>query len=111
MAELRIDYDLTVSKANQIKALSDDMLVIINKLKKIEADVPSYWNGEASNQYLLECEKLLKYLIKLDSRITEFGDSIIKIANIIKEADESVSSSTSGLPAGGGSGGGGGGAW
>ncbi|MGN1318649.1 MAG: WXG100 family type VII secretion target [Lachnospirales bacterium] len=100
MADMRIDYDLTVAKAKRIKELSGDMLTIISKLKGHEAEIQQYWRGEASNQYIDECEKLISYLIKLDLKISEFGDSIIKIANIIKTADENSRKMASNLTTG-----------
>lgn len=100
MADISINYYSTVSKAKQIKDLSNKMLVVISRLKKLENDIQHNWHGEAGNQYINECEVLIKYLLKLDLKISEFGDSIIKIANIIKEADESRAKSASALSSG-----------
>lgn len=100
MANINIDYDSTVSKGNQIKEISNNMLTILAKLKGLENDIQLNWKGEASKQYIDECEKLVHYLTKLDLKIAEFGDTVIKIANIIKEADESTASTASGLTTG-----------
>lgn len=100
MANISIDYQSTIYKANQIKALSDKMLVVIAKVKRLEDEIQHNWQGEASKQYIKECETLVKYLVHLDLKISEFGDAIIKIANIIKQADESNAKSASGLSSG-----------
>lgn len=88
MAEIRLDYELTIMKAKQIKELSTKMNSIIDKLKHLESNIYTYWRGDASDQYIIECEKLIKYLVNTNVKINDFSDYIIKIANIIREAEE-----------------------
>jgi WXG100 family type VII secretion target len=88
VASIRIDYALAVSKAKKIKELSEDVARISQSVQSLREDTESYWQGEAAEVYRNQCEYLENYLRKLDSKMDSLATSIIRIANIIKEADE-----------------------
>lgn len=110
MAEIRINYELTVSKGKQIIELSDELRNLINGLETIQSESGVYWQGEAADAYRRQIDELTDYIKKLFFDMSELGSTIIKIANIIKSADEAVARSTGGF-SGGGRGGGGGRGW
>ncbi len=110
MAEIRINYELTVMKGRQIKELSKELNTVIYKLEELQSESASYWQGEAANAYRQRVEELALYIRKLFQEMSELGNAIIKIANTIKAADEAIARRTGGF-SGGGRGGGGGGGW
>jgi len=97
VSEIRIDYPVTISKANRIKQLSEDVGKISKKITYLREDTESYWNGEAASAYRNQCENLENYLHKLDDKMDALADAIIKIANLIKEADEASASAASNI--------------
>lgn len=101
MAEIRINYDLTIRKARQIKELSDDLRDVSLKLTDLKEDSEGYWRGEAADEYRYKCEELTNYIRDLERKLEALGNAIIRIANIIREAEESVEQSASSLSDGG----------
>lgn len=92
MAETSINYDMVVEKANSINSLTGDLLIVLSRLGHLRHNIQQNWQGEAAEKYDLQCESLIKYLMKVHIKIGGFGDKIIEIADTIKAADEAVSS-------------------
>lgn len=88
MAEIRIDYSLAISKANKIKELAEDVARVSQKLTLLKEDTEEYWQGEAASVYRNQCESLENYLKNTNQKMETLANTIIKIANLIKEADE-----------------------
>lgn len=100
MAEIRIDYPLVISKAKKIKELSEDIGRISNNLTLLREDTEGYWRGEAASSYRIKCEDLETYLRKLDSKMDNLAAAIIRIADLIKAADEANSQAASNISTG-----------
>ena len=106
MAEMRIDYDLTIKRANKIRSLAEDISRVANDVKNAENDTVAVWEGYAADIYRGQCEALEKDLFEIGIKMSKLSETIISIANTIKDADEQIADSTGNL-----SGGSGGGSW
>lgn len=88
MANLRIDYDMTIARANKIKELSGNVKNIANNVRNVETETESCWKGEAAGAYRNQCEILEKHLYNVETKMNALAETIIRIADSIKAADE-----------------------
>lgn len=94
VAEMRIDYDLTIARANKIQALADSVRRVANDVQAIEDDTIGIWQGYAANTYRSQCDVLENELYNIEAKMNRLSETIIRIANMIKETDEQIAVAT-----------------
>lgn len=99
---MRIDYDLTIARAKKIQALADNVHKVANDVQAIGEDTIGIWQGYAANTYRSQCDVLENELYSIEAKMSRLSETIIKIANMIKEADEQIAASAGSLRGGGG---------
>ncbi len=112
MAYIKMNYPNTISKAQNIKSLAEDVGRVSDRLRGIGDDSNQYWRGEAAEAYRNKCYELEAEIRNLKRKMETLAEAIIKVAETIKAADDAAKSNAFGLSTGftsGGSGGGGGG--
>lgn len=90
MAEIRIDYDMTIARAKRIKELADSLHRVMSEIRRIEDDTRDIWQGEAANIYRSQCEVLEDELYNAESKMNRLSETVIKIANAIKQTDDQI---------------------
>ncbi len=100
MSDIRIDYQLTINKAKKIKELSEDVGRISDRIRGVREDTESCWIGEAASAYRSKSEELEIYIRKIEDKMYHLSETIIRIANIIKEADDASGRDASSLSTG-----------
>ena len=105
VAEMRIDYDLTIKRANKIRSLAESVHRVASDVKNAENDTITVWEGYAADTYRSQCEVLENELLEIEIKMSKLSEAIIRIANTIKEADEQIAASAENLSGGSGCGG------
>lgn len=100
MADIQINYPLVISKAKKIEELSENVRRVSEKLRLLREDTEGYWRGEAADAYRVQCEDLERYILKVENKMDTLASAIIRIANLIKEADEATARAAANLSAG-----------
>lgn len=90
MAEIRIDYDLTIARANKIKSLAGNLQRVAKRIKDVEEDTYEIWKGTAANTYREQCRILENDVYDIVGEMDMLSDTIVKVADFIKRTDERI---------------------
>lgn len=87
MSSISIDYNKAYAEANRLKTAANECDYIISQTQRAIADIHTYWEGAAANEFLAANEKWCKEMQSIKMELTEISNSIIKVAKEIREAD------------------------
>ena len=100
----RINYSLTISQANSIKGLSDDLADEITRLENLLTRIKSDWKGPASDAFQKRLQMIIDNMRATKKDMSNVSSSIKTAADRIRQEDNRANS----ISGGGGGGGGGG---
>ena len=88
MSTISINYNKAYAEANRLKTAANECDTIISQNQRALADIASYWEGAAANEFFAANEKWRKEMQAIKAELTSIGNSIKKVTDDIKEADE-----------------------
>ena len=87
MSSISINYSKACAEANRLKIAANECDNIINQSQRAFADMHTYWEGAAANEFLAANEKWCKEMQSIKIELTAISNSIVKVAKEIREAD------------------------
>ena len=87
MLNICIDYNKAYAEANRLKTTANECDNIISQSKRTLADMSSYWEGEAANEFLAANERWRKEMQSIKTELTSISNLIKKVTDDIQEAD------------------------
>ena len=90
---IRINYPVTVGKANDIRDLADKLTKLARDLNNTMSDTQTHWHGIAADAYLKQCGNLMQAMIQTANEMYTIANSIKNVADTILKADQAVASS------------------
>lgn len=87
MLSISINYSKACAEANRLKTIANECDNIISQSQHAVADIYTYWEGAAANEFLVANEKWCNEMRSIKLELLEISNSIIKVANEIREAD------------------------
>lgn len=96
MADLTINYSETISVGNGVTEKGGEFQELLNKIKSINADLKSYWEGSDASKYSNAVEQQAEYMQQLSDTIDEIGAFLVKVGNAYREACENNANAING---------------
>lgn len=90
--DLRINYSETINVGNQVTSRGGDFNDLLNKIKTINGELQTYWEGTDATKYSNAVLQQVEYMQKLSNTINEIGGFLVKVGNAYREASERNSS-------------------
>ncbi len=84
----RINYDKVKSQITSVKTNIEDLNKELKKIDKIEADLKSSWQGEASSQFQEKLRGLKSELLRTKNQMEKLVDTIQFTVDRIKKEDD-----------------------
>lgn len=88
MADLKINYQETVSVGNQVTTKGGEFQDLLNKIKSVNSELQSYWEGSDASKYTTSVAQQAEYMQQLTDTINEIGSFLVKVGNAYQEACE-----------------------
>lgn len=86
--DLRINYQETMSVGNQITTKGEEFKTLLTRIKNVNSNLKSAWEGSDATKYTNAVEEQLVYMDKLASAIDEIGTFLVKVGTAYQEASE-----------------------
>ena len=89
--DLKINYEQTMSTGNQVTEKGSDFQNLLNKIKSINTELKTYWEGSDASKYSTSVETQAEYMQQLANTINEIGSFLVKVGQAYQEACENNS--------------------
>lgn len=86
MNDLKINFEQTRSVGNQVTAKGNDFSALLTKIKGINTNLQTYWEGSDASKYSTSVATQAEYMQQLANTINEIGDFLVKVGNAYEEA-------------------------
>lgn len=86
MDSLRINYEETISVGNQVSNKGGEFQDLLTKIKSINSELKSYWEGSDASKYADAVEQQSVYMQELADTINEIGGFLVKVGQAYREA-------------------------
>lgn len=86
--DLRINYGETISVGNQVAEKGGEFQELLNRIKTINTELQSYWEGSDSSKYSTSVSQQAEYMQQLTNTINEIGSFLVKVGQAYQEACE-----------------------
>ena len=86
MKDLNINFSETRSVGNQVTTKGGEFTTLLTKIKGINADLQSYWEGSDASKYSTSVTTQAEYMQQLADTINEIGEFLVKVGNAYEEA-------------------------
>lgn len=86
--DLNIDYEALASLSTQVSSKGEEFQDLLNKIKNINEDLKTYWEGTDAAAYSKAVEDQAQYMQKLSDTIKEISAFLAKVNAAYKEACE-----------------------
>ena len=90
MAKIRITPDTLLNQANSLLQLNDQHSSIYGQIKALMGQVAAEWEGEANAAFMASFQANDPAFKKFESDVESFRQRMIKAANEMRAAEESV---------------------
>ena len=90
MAGIYLDYNATRANARKMQQSADSCRDVSGGMKKLQGEIPGYWNGEASDMFVSSIAKWNAEMDKVTQEINAISAKIIRIANEFEAAEERI---------------------
>lgn len=87
MSSININYSKAYAEANRLGTAANECDNIINQSQRAVADLYTYWEGAAANEFLIANEKWRKEMQSIKVELISISNSIKKVTDEIREAD------------------------
>lgn len=87
--DLNVDYEQTRSTGTQVLSKGDEFNSLLTKIKGINSELQSYWEGQDASKYSGAVEVQAQNMDKLAATIKEIGDFLIKVGDAYERASQS----------------------
>lgn len=88
--QINIDYAQLIAQAGRLEQAADTCNEGTVKLASRTGDMRSYWQGDAADAAFLKLVELHKENIKLQQELREMAAQVRRIAESIKQSDDSA---------------------
>lgn len=92
MNSLQINYSETISVGNQVTSKGSEFEQLLNKIKTINTELQSYWEGSDSSKYTQAVGEQAQTMQQLADTINEIGGFLVKVGQAYQEACENNAS-------------------
>ena len=86
MNDLKINFEETRSVGNQVTTKGGEFTTLLTKIKGINTDLQSYWEGSDASKYSTSVATQAEYMQQLADTINEIGSFLVKVGNAYEEA-------------------------
>lgn len=86
MNDLNINFSETRSVGNQVTTKGGEFTTLLSKIKRINTDLQSYWEGSDASKYSASVATQSEYMQQLADTINEIGEFLVKVGNAYEEA-------------------------
>jgi WXG100 family type VII secretion target len=83
-----LDYELTISKVRELKALAERLENLKRNFESLMSDTQLHWHGQAANAYLMQCGELRSAMARTRQEMDYIAATIQMVAVTIKAADD-----------------------
>lgn len=88
MNDLNINYGETISVGNQVTTKGEEFSELLNKIKTVNSELKTYWEGTDASKYTKAVEQQAAYMEQLAATVNEIGSFLVKVGNAYQEAME-----------------------
>lgn len=89
--DLNINYEQTISVGNQVTQKGGDFQELLNKIKSVNNDLQSYWQGSDASKYSTAVATQAENMQQLVNTINEIGSFLVKVGNAYRDvADQNA---------------------
>lgn len=88
MDGLRINFSETTATGNQVSAKGGEFQELLNKIKSVNSELKSYWEGTDASKYSSAVEQQAQVMQELAETIDEIGTFLVKVGNAYQSASE-----------------------
>lgn len=88
MNDLNINYGETISVGNQVTTKGEEFSELLNKIKTVNSELKTYWEGTDASKYTNAVEQQAAYMEQLAATVNEIGSFLVKVGNAYQEAME-----------------------
>ena len=96
MSDLRINYSETISVGNQVTERGGEFQELLNKIKSVNSELKTYWEGSDASKYANAVEQQAQYMQQLTDTINEIGAFLVQVGNAYQEVSENNASAING---------------
>ena len=86
--DLNVSYPETIKTGNDVIAKSDEFTDLLNKIKQINEDLKSAWEGEDSKKYADVVSEKQVYMDELASDMHSMGEFLVKAGEAYRQTSE-----------------------
>lgn len=90
--DLKINYQASRDTGNQVKYKGDEFQDLLNKIKNVNTELQSYWQGSDATKYSNAVSEQAQTMQKLADKISEIGEFLVKVGDAYEEAATSNAS-------------------
>lgn len=94
--DLNINYAETKTVGEQVALKGGEFQELLNKIKSVNTDLQTYWEGSDSSKYSTAVAQQAEYMQQLTDTINEIGAFLVKVGEAYQEACENNSSAIKG---------------
>lgn len=87
MSSISINYSKAYAEANRLRTAANECDNIISQSQRAVADLYTYWEGSAANEFLAANERWRKEMQSIKVELISISNSIKKVTDEIREAD------------------------
>ncbi len=84
---IRVDYDNALAQAAKLDELSEQCQKQYKNMGRVVNSIPDSWKGSSGELIQEKCQAWINYQLQLSLRLKDEANSIRKIVNDLKEAD------------------------
>lgn len=88
MDGLSISFSETTTTGNQVSAKGGEFQELLNKIKAVNSELKSYWEGTDASKYSSAVEQQAQVMQELAETIDEIGTFLVKVGNAYQNASE-----------------------
>lgn len=86
--DLKVNFSETISVGNQVSNKGAEFQDLLNKIKSINAELQTYWEGTDASKYTNAVAEQAQDMQKLTDAINEIGAFLVKVGEAYREASE-----------------------
>lgn len=86
--DLKINYAETISVGNQVTAKGGEFQELLNKVKAVNGELQTYWQGSDASKYSASVSQQAEYMQQLANTVNEIGEFLVKVGQAYQEACE-----------------------
>lgn len=94
--DLNINYSETISVGKQVTEKGGEFQELLNKVKTINSELKTYWEGSDAFKYSTSVERQAEYMQQLTDTINEIGGFLVKVGQAYQEACENNANAING---------------